>query len=48
LFLGGSGFLLYVILWIIVPDERQAGAAAQDGLQANSPDLGKSVGHAAG
>ena len=27
LFLGGSGFLLYLILWIIVPEERQAGAA---------------------
>ncbi len=56
LFLGGSGFLLYLILWIIVPEERLAGAAPHQGAwPANAPemaqsaqDLGKSAGQAAG
>ena len=56
LFLGGSGFLLYLILWIIVPEQRQAGAAPHQGVwQANAQemaqpaqDLGRSVEQAAG
>jgi phage shock protein C len=55
LFLGGSGFLLYLVLWIIVPEERPAGAVPQDAWPANAQemppsaqDLGNSVGQAAG
>jgi phage shock protein C len=43
LFLGGSGFLLYLILWIIVPEEQQAGAAPQEVIQANTQDLAQSA-----
>ena len=43
LFLGGSGFLLYLILWIIVPDERQAGAAPQSVVQANTQEMAQSA-----
>lgn len=55
LILGGSGFLLYLILWIVVPDEQQLGAAPRDVMQANTQEMaqsarefGKSVGQAAG
>jgi phage shock protein C len=55
LFLGGSGFLLYLILWIIVPQEQPAGAAPQDVWPANAQemaqsaqDLGKGAGQTAG
>ena len=56
LILGGSGFLLYLILWIVVPDEQRLGAAPHQGVwQANAQemarpaqDLGKSTGQAAG
>src|SRR5512135_448194 len=53
LILGGSGFLLYLILWIVVPDEQQLGAAPRDVMQANTQEMaqsarefGKSVGQA--
>ncbi len=55
LFLGGSGFLVYLILWIIVPDEQQLGAAPHEVMQANTQEmaesareLGKSMGQAVG
>lgn len=55
LILGGSGFLLYLILWIVVPDEQQLGAAPRDVMQANTQEMaqsarefGKSMGQAAG
>ena len=55
LIVGGSGFLLYLILWIVVPDEQQLGAAPRDVMQANTQEMaqsarefGKSVGQAAG
>ena len=55
LFLGGSGFLLYFILWIVVPDEQRLGASPQEVVQANAQEmaqsaqeLGKSMGQAVG
>ena len=55
LFLGGSGFLLYLILWIIVPDEQRLGASPQEVMHANTQEmaqsaqeLGKNVGQAVG
>ncbi len=55
LILGGSGFLLYIVLWIVVPDEQQLGASPQDVVQANTQELaqsardfGQSVGQAVG
>jgi phage shock protein PspC (stress-responsive transcriptional regulator) len=55
LFLGGSGFLGYLILWIIVPDEQQLGAASHEVMPANNQemaesarDLGNSLGQAVG
>lgn len=55
LILGGSGFLLYLILWVIVPDEQRLGAAPQDVVQANTQEMaqsarefGNSVGQAVG
>ena len=55
LILGGSGFLLYLILWIVVPDEQQLGAAPRDVMQANTQEMaqsarefGKNLGQAAG
>jgi len=54
-FLGGSGFLLYLILWIIVPQESHATGTPQDVVQANAQDmaqtarnLGQSVGGSTG
>ena len=55
LILGGSGFLLYLILWIVVPDEQRLGTPPQDVVQANTQEMaqsasefGKSVGQAVG
>jgi phage shock protein C len=54
-FLGGSGFLLYLILWIIVPQESHTAGTPQDVVQANAQDmaqtarnLGQSVGGSTG
>ena len=54
LFLGGGGFLLYLVLWIVMPDEQRVGTSSQELLQTNpqepSPsasDFGQSVGQAA-
>jgi phage shock protein C len=43
LFLGGSGFLVYLILWIIVPEEQPAGAAPPEVIQANTQDLAQAA-----
>jgi phage shock protein C len=43
LFLGGSGFLLYFILWIIVPQESQPGGSTQDVVQANAQDMAQTA-----
>ena len=43
LIFGGSGFLLYLILWIVVPDEQRLGAAPQDVVQANTQELAQSA-----
>jgi phage shock protein PspC (stress-responsive transcriptional regulator) len=55
LIFGGAGFLLYLILWIVVPDEQRLGASPQDVIQANTQemgqaasDFGKSMGQAVG
>lgn len=55
LFLGGSAIPLYIVLWIIVPDEQQRGASSQEVLQTNAQELarsardfGQSVGQAVG
>ena len=42
LVLGGSGFLLYLVLWIVVPDE-QLGAAPQSVVQANTQEMAQSA-----
>jgi phage shock protein C len=54
-FLGGSGFLLYLILWIIVPDEKHLDATSQETVQANTQEVaqtakqfGQTVGQAMG
>jgi phage shock protein C len=39
LFASGLGFWLYLILWIIIPDEGRAGAVTGDSVQANVQDL---------
>ncbi len=43
LFLGGSGFLLYLILWIIVPLDQQLGAAPQDVVQSNTQEVAQTA-----
>ena len=43
LFLGGSGFLLYLILWIIVPLDQQLGAAPQDVVQSNTQEFAQTA-----
>ena len=55
LFLGGSGFVLYLILWIIVPRESFAAGTPQDVVHDNAQDiaqtardLGQSIGGASG
>jgi phage shock protein PspC (stress-responsive transcriptional regulator) len=55
LIFGGAGFVLYLILWIVVPDEQRLGASPQDVIQANTQELGqaasdfgKSMGQAVG
>jgi phage shock protein PspC (stress-responsive transcriptional regulator) len=55
LIFGGAGFLLYLILWIVVPDEQRLGASPQDVIHANpqemgqaASDFGKSMGQAVG
>jgi phage shock protein C len=55
LFLGGSGFLLYFILWIIVPKESYTSGSPQDVVQVNAQDMaqtardfGQSVGGSSG
>jgi phage shock protein C len=55
LIFGGAGFLLYLILWIVVPNEQQLGAAPHDVVQANTQEMaesarefGKSMGQAVG
>ena len=55
LIFGGAGFLLYLILWIVVPDEQRLGASPQDVIHANTQELGqaasdfgKSMGQAVG
>jgi phage shock protein C len=42
-FLGGSGFLLYFILWIIVPQESRTTGTAQDVVQANAQDMAQTA-----
>ncbi len=55
LFLGGSGFLLYFILWIIVPQESHTTGTPQEVVEANAQDMaqtarnfGQSVGGSSG
>lgn len=54
-FLGGGGFVLYLILWIIVPDEQRSSATPQEVMQANTQEMaqaakqfGQSMGQAMG
>jgi phage shock protein C len=42
-FLGGSGFLLYLILWIIVPQESHTAGTPQDVVQANAQDMAQTA-----
>jgi phage shock protein C len=39
LFASSLGFWLYLVLWIVVPDERRAGTLTGDSVQANVQDL---------
>ena len=55
LFLGGAGFLVYLILWIIMPEEDRITATPHETVQANAQDLadtaqqfGNSLGQAVG
>ncbi len=55
LIFGGVGFLLYLIMWIVVPDEQRMDASPQDVMHANTQemgqaarDFGKSMGQAVG
>src|SRR5512136_2054263 len=43
LFLGGAGFLVYLILWIIMPEEDRVAATPQENVQANTQDLANSA-----
>lgn len=43
LFLGGSGFLLYVILWIIVPRESHLTGTPQEVVQANAQEMAQTA-----
>jgi phage shock protein C len=43
LIFGGAGFLLYLILWIVVPDEQRLGASPQDVVQANTQEMGQAA-----
>ena len=55
LFLGGSGALLYIILWIIMPDDLRTSTSPQETVPTNTQemvpatrDFGQSVGQAVG
>ena len=44
---GGSGFLLYLILWIVVPEEGRAYASSEETVRANTQEIaerGKQMG----
>jgi phage shock protein PspC (stress-responsive transcriptional regulator) len=41
---GGSGFLLYLIMWIVVPDEQRLGASPQDVMHASTQEMGQAAG----
>lgn len=43
LFLGGSGFLLYFILWIIVPRESHLTGTPQEVVQANAQEMAQTA-----
>ena len=54
-FLGGGGFVLYLILWIVVPDEQRLSSTPQEVMQANTQEMaqaakqfGQSMGQAMG
>ncbi len=54
-FLGGGGFVLYLILWIVVPDEQRLSSTPQEVMQANTQEMaqaakqfGQSMGQAVG
>ena len=43
LIFGGAGFLLYLILWIVVPDEQRLGASPQDVIHSNTQEMGQAA-----
>ena len=43
LIFGGAGFLLYLILWIVVPDDQRLGASPQDVIHSNTQELGQAA-----
>ncbi len=47
LFLGGSGFPLYIILWIIMPDEPQPSTRPSDVIPTNAQEIISSTPEAA-
>ena len=43
LFLGGSGFPLYIILWIVLPDEPRLGTTPSDVLPTSAQEISPSA-----
>ncbi|MCL5019770.1 MAG: PspC domain-containing protein [Patescibacteria group bacterium] len=37
---GGSGILIYIILWILVPSEEHAGLKSEDYIKKNTKEMG--------
>ena len=48
LIFGGAGFLLYLILWVVVPDDQRLGASPQDVVHANTQEMAQSASPSAG
>jgi len=40
---GGSGLILYIILWIVVPTESQIKVASQEVIKENTKEIKKKV-----
>jgi phage shock protein PspC (stress-responsive transcriptional regulator) len=40
---GGSGFLLYLICWLIIPEEGQGGAFTEKSIQQNVEKVGEEI-----
>lgn len=43
---GGSGLILYIILWIVVPTEAQVKQSPEEVVKSNTEEIKKTVGSA--